>query len=56
MSAEYTEYLAANVLNEQQLVRLSHSNPMSEESNIFLGQLPLAQPSIEGARQPSKTV
>jgi hypothetical protein len=56
MSAEYTEYLAANVLNEQQLVRPSHTHPMSRESNTLPGQLSLAEQGIEGACQPGKAV
>ena len=56
MSAEYAEYLAANVLNEQQLVRLFFSSTMSAESNTFLGQLPLAEQSIESTRKSGKAV
>jgi hypothetical protein len=56
MSAGYAEYLAANVLNEQQLVRPSHSHPKSRESDTLAGQLPLAEQGIEGACQPGKAV
>jgi hypothetical protein len=56
MSAGYTEYLAANVLNEQQLVGPSQPQSMSKQSNILPGQLPLAEQGIEGACQPGKAV
>jgi hypothetical protein len=56
MSAEYTEYLAANVLNEQQLVRPTPSLPMSKHSNTLPGQLPLAEQGIESACELGKAV
>ena len=56
MPAEYAEYLAANVLNEQQLVRSIDTPAMLLQSNTQVGELPLAEPSLEGPCQSGKAV
>jgi hypothetical protein len=56
MMVEYPEYLAANVLNEQQLVCSDYSLPISDATNIHTGQLPLSEQGPEGPCQPSKAV
>jgi hypothetical protein len=43
MTVEYAEYLAANVLNEQQLVCSDHSLSTFAQANIHVGQLPLSE-------------
>ncbi len=50
MAQDYTEYLAINVLNEQQIVRSVKT--LLEDTNSYQpGQLQTAQQSIESACQ-----
>jgi hypothetical protein len=56
MTVEYAEYLAANVLNEQQLVCSDHSHPTSVKANTHVGELPLSEQSLEDPCQPGKAV
>ena len=56
MPAEYAEYLAANVLNEQQLVCFVNTPAMLLRTNTQVGELPLAEQSLEGSRQSGKAV
>ena len=55
MSQDYSEYLAINVLNEQQLVRGLNLHT-SQIANIYSGQLSLAEQSVEGPQQFSEAV
>lgn len=66
MAQEYSEYLAASVLNDQQLVShfitismvistfTSASSTPSSHSR-FPGQLPQPEPGVEGAQQSGQT-
>ena len=56
MPAEYAEYLAANVLNEQQLVCCVNTLAMLFQTNNQLGELPLAEQGLEGPCQSGKAV
>jgi hypothetical protein len=56
MPAEYAEYLAANMLNEQQLVCLISRLAMLLSTNTQVGELPLAEQSLEGPCQFGKAV
>ena len=54
MAQDYSEYLAVNVLNEQQLV--SYTTQPLRLRLISTGQLPQLEPSIEGAQQSGQAV
>lgn len=56
MSEDYTEYLAVNVLNEQQLVCSRIIQSILRKLTPLRGELPLAEQGIEGSRQPGQTV
>jgi len=56
MPAEYAEYLAANVLNEQQLVCSTGTLAMHLQANAQVDQLSLVEQSLEGPCQLGKAV
>ena len=55
MAQDYTEYLAINVLNEQQVVGSASEIPV-ERTKKNAGQLPPTEQSLESAQQFSETV
>lgn len=64
MAQEYSEYLAASVLNEQQLVShfitismpiLTSASCTTSSHSRFPGQLPQPEPGVEGAQQSGQT-
>lgn len=66
MAQEYSEYLAASVLNEQQLVShfitistaistFTSASCTTSSHSRFPGQLPQPEPGVEGAQQSGQT-
>lgn len=55
MAQDYTEWLAVNVLNEQQNVNIPNHIPF-DRANAFEGQLPQLEQSAEGPLQCGQAV